>query len=147
MKPQSEKQIAINANYYLIEKLIKKFDLDEINSHFFILSAAKWCYRQYGFGTVNLDSYMEYLSNKMKIRLYNVDVKLWYKLRYEVFSRDNFTCQYCFSVGGKLECDHVIPISKGGTNNMDNLITSCRKCNRQKKDKSVAEFLQWKDNK
>lgn len=49
------------------------------------------------------------------------------KIRFEVFKRDNFTCQYC----GKnppnivLEIDHINPISKNGDDNINNLITSC----------------------
>lgn len=73
-------------------------------------------------------------------RLYNKDVKLWYKIRHQIFERDNYTCQYCGKRGGKLEVDHVCPISKGGTNEFSNLVTACRRCNRQKKDKTVAEF-------
>ena len=56
------------------------------------------------------------------------------KVRFEVFKRDFFTCQYC---GRKapdivLECDHIIPVADGGENDMMNLITSCRDCNRGK---------------
>jgi len=56
------------------------------------------------------------------------------KLRFNVLKRDNFTCQYC---GRKppeviLEVDHIIPISDGGETSLDNLITSCRECNRGK---------------
>lgn len=56
------------------------------------------------------------------------------KLRFEVFKRDNFICQYC---GNKppnvmLEIDHIKPVSKGGSNNINNLITSCFNCNRGK---------------
>lgn len=54
--------------------------------------------------------------------------------RFEVFKRDNFTCQYCNSKPPEvtLEIDHIIPISKNGNNNMDNLITACFDCNRGK---------------
>jgi len=56
------------------------------------------------------------------------------KTRIEVFKRDNFTCQYC---GRKvpevtLNCDHIEPVSKGGTNDLLNLITSCEQCNNGK---------------
>jgi len=56
------------------------------------------------------------------------------KKRYLVFERDKFTCQYC---GRRpptviLEVDHIIPKSKGGTDDISNLITSCRDCNRGK---------------
>lgn len=56
------------------------------------------------------------------------------KIRFEVFKRDGFTCQYC----GKnppevtLEVDHIQPVSKNGTDELDNLITACFDCNRGK---------------
>lgn len=62
----------------------------------------------------------------------------------EVFKRDNYTCKYCGRKGGILEVDHIIPFSKGGSNDLINLATSCRRCNRQKKDKDINEFLKWK---
>lgn len=80
-----------------------------------------------------------------KPRLYQYNVKLWYRIIKEVFKRDNYTCQYCGQIGGKLEADHIIPFSKGGSDEMSNLITSCRKCNRQKKDKAVDEFIKWRE--
>lgn len=53
------------------------------------------------------------------------------KLRFEVFRRDNYTCQYCgrSNKNVELQVDHIIPVSKGGTNDITNLITSCRECN------------------
>jgi hypothetical protein len=56
------------------------------------------------------------------------------KLRFEVFKRDSFTCRYC---GRKtpqivLEVDHVIPVAKGGGDEIENLVTSCYECNRGK---------------
>jgi len=56
------------------------------------------------------------------------------KLRFDVFKRDTFTCQYCGSAPPKvvLEVDHISPVSKGGDNDIDNLITSCFDCNRGK---------------
>ena len=60
-------------------------------------------------------------------------------LRFDILKRDNFTCQYC---GGKppevtLEIDHIIPRSEGGETKLDNLITSCRKCNSGKRNKKL----------
>lgn len=56
------------------------------------------------------------------------------RVRFEIFKRDLFTCQYCGAVPPKvvLECDHIKPRSKGGSNDSDNLITSCFDCNRGK---------------
>lgn len=53
-------------------------------------------------------------------------------VRFQVLKRDLFTCQYCGRSGVELEVDHIKPVSKGGTNDMDNLITSCKDCNRGK---------------
>lgn len=56
------------------------------------------------------------------------------KLRFEVFKRDIFKCQYCGSVPPNvvLEIDHLTPVIEGGKNNIDNLITACFDCNRGK---------------
>jgi len=53
------------------------------------------------------------------------------KTRFEVFKRDNFTCQYCGKSAPEvvLEIDHIKPVKEGGTNDIMNLITSCRECN------------------
>jgi len=51
----------------------------------------------------------------------------WDKIRKQVLARDNFRCRTC---GIRLEVHHVVPLSKGGTNDPDNLITLCSKCHR-----------------
>lgn len=53
------------------------------------------------------------------------------KIRFEVFKRDRFTCQYCGRTAPDviLQVDHIKPVAKGGTNDIINLITSCRDCN------------------
>ncbi len=65
----------------------------------------------------------------------------WKEVRDFVFARDDYTCIYCSERGGILECDHIVPISRGGTNEPSNLGTACRKCNRSKRAKSVEEFM------
>jgi len=62
-------------------------------------------------------------------------------LRFEVFKRDKFTCQYC---GRRppdvmLEADHVVPASDGGTTTIDNLTTACVDCNRGKGAKGLGD--------
>jgi hypothetical protein len=61
-------------------------------------------------------------------------------LRFEIFQRDNFTCQYCGATkddGAKLELDHKIPYSAGGKDEYANLITSCKTCNLGKSNKII----------
>jgi 5-methylcytosine-specific restriction endonuclease McrA len=51
-------------------------------------------------------------------------------------------CGYCLSpqrlVMARLEIDHIIPLSKGGTNDEVNLWLSCPLCNRSKADRVSA---------
>lgn len=63
------------------------------------------------------------------------------KTRFEVFKRDSFACQYCGekSPDVLLVIDHIEPVSKGGTNDSLNLITSCRDCNAGKSDRRLAD--------
>lgn len=53
------------------------------------------------------------------------------RLRFEVFKRDDFTCQYCGSHPPKvvLHIDHITPVAAGGGNEIENLITACSVCN------------------
>ena len=64
------------------------------------------------------------------------------KLRFEVFKRDLFTCQYCGKKAPDviLEIDHIKPISKGGSNAIENLATACKECNRGKGAKKLSDL-------
>ena len=64
------------------------------------------------------------------------------KLRFKIYNRDNFTCQYCGRSPRKdpevvLHADHITPVSKGGGNHENNMITACRECNLGKADTPV----------
>ncbi len=63
------------------------------------------------------------------------------KVRFEVFKRDNFTCQYCGAVAPDvvLHIDHIEPVAKGGDNEILNLITSCVACNSGKSDRRLDD--------
>ena len=63
------------------------------------------------------------------------------KLRFEVFKRDKFTCQYCGEKAPNvvLEVDHITPVSKKGTDELFNLITSCFDCNRGKSNIELSD--------
>jgi len=58
-------------------------------------------------------------------------------VRLQVFKRDKFTCRYCGNKAPNVAIviDHIIPVSKDGENNLDNLITACEYCNSGKGDK------------
>ena len=55
-----------------------------------------------------------------------------------LFARDRYRCQYCGRAGSELKPretltrDHLIPISRGGTNDWANVVTACSPCNTRK---------------
>ena len=68
-----------------------------------------------------------------------------WQLRSYVFHRDGRKCRYCGSVKAKrYELDHIVPKSTGGTDRVSNLVVSCRECNDDKANRTVAEFLTGK---
>lgn len=68
------------------------------------------------------------------------------KIRFEVFKRDKFTCQYCGRIAPEvtLEIDHINPIANDGDNSIMNLITACRDCNRGKGKRLLTESEELK---
>lgn len=57
------------------------------------------------------------------------------KIRFEILKRDNFHCVLCGQDAKetKLVIDHILPVTKGGTNDTANLRTTCMACNHGKK--------------
>ncbi len=63
------------------------------------------------------------------------------KIRFEIFKRDSFTCQYCgkSAPDAVLNIEHINPVAKGGNNDLLNLITACVDCNQGKKDRLLSD--------
>lgn len=61
----------------------------------------------------------------------------------ELVSRFNGWCPYCGEYTEKLTVDHVVPISAGGTNTIENLIPCCSSCNSKKGAKLLDQFVQY----
>lgn len=57
--------------------------------------------------------------------------------RFNVFLRDGWSCQYCGDEfhTKDLTFDHVVPRSRGGKTNWENIVAACRSCNADKGDK------------
>lgn len=58
--------------------------------------------------------------------------------RKAVFARDDWVCQYCGSETA-LTLDHVIPRSRGGPTEWENVVAACPPCNRRKNDRLPKE--------
>jgi 5-methylcytosine-specific restriction endonuclease McrA len=61
--------------------------------------------------------------------------------RRKLFVRDRFTCAYCAQHFREqdLTCEHILPISRGGSWDWMNLVAACRACNSEKADRLPEE--------
>ena len=70
-----------------------------------------------------------------------VPIRMQTVTRKNIFMRDGYKCLYCGkgSSGEGLELDHVMPKSRGGKSSWENLVSSCRRCNARKNDRTPEE--------
>lgn len=70
----------------------------------------------------------------------------WVDLRQAIFRRDNYTCVYCGHRGNTqtLQIDHVVPVTRGGSDDPSNLATACWLCNLQKGTRTGWEYRLWR---
>jgi len=61
--------------------------------------------------------------------------------RFNLFLRDEFTCQYCnrIFVGSELTFDHVTPRCRGGGTHWENIVAACLPCNLKKGNKTLEK--------
>ena len=66
-------------------------------------------------------------------------------VRKYVFERNNYQCQSCGKTfqETQLSIDHIIPLAKGGSNDISNLHTLCLKCNQSKKHHFDSRFNRY----
>jgi 5-methylcytosine-specific restriction endonuclease McrA len=61
--------------------------------------------------------------------------------RANIYARDRHTCQYCNGAfpTSELTFDHVVPVSRGGRKDWENIVTCCVACNRKKGGRTPEE--------
>jgi len=80
----------------------------------------------------------------------------WRKVR-QVFCKTSGHCFYCgiklppdtdyiengivYSSTRNWDIDHLVPLSRGGSNHNDNLVPSCKPCNREKGTQTYTEYV------
>jgi 5-methylcytosine-specific restriction endonuclease McrA len=52
----------------------------------------------------------------------------------------NYLCAYCGQMK-PLTIDHIVPLSKGGRHDIDNIVPACGSCNSSKGNSNILEFL------
>ena len=85
-----------------------------------------------------------------KIR-HSIEMRLW---REAVFARDNWTCQKCNKIGGKLQAHHIFNFAEHSDIRfaIDNGITLCKKCHIEfhkkygKKNNTIGQLVEFRRN-
>lgn len=91
----------------------------------YILDIPKWVLEKYG--------QRDWL--KQQTVFFKSDIKGYLR------KREDGKCGYCGrDLGDRWEADHIIPKSRGGTDDPENLVAACLKCNREKGTRTADEF-------
>jgi hypothetical protein len=78
-------------------------------------------------------------ERKRKQRSLKLPDSRWWTVIGQVLHRDGHRCTYCESTQ-QLTADHVVPLTRGGTNDLSNLTACCIPCNTQKGNKLLSEW-------
>ena len=89
---------------------------------------------------INKPQDMNYTKNRMNTKKRNGSTYRWRKLRQEILKRDDFRCLYCGSAATHI--DHVTPLDKGGSDEPNNLASSCATCNLRKATQDAKQFIE-----
>ncbi len=63
-----------------------------------------------------------------------------YDVREYLLEKWKHRCAYCHINNIPLEIEHIVPISRGGSDRVSNLVLACRKCNLAKGNQTASEF-------
>ena len=85
------------------------------------------------------------LGHYVKMKGFKIRPEKLGKLNNGLFKRDSYTCQYCgrhrseLKYDERLTRDHIIPRSRGGKDDWENVVTACSTCNQKKDDRTPKE--------
>lgn len=122
---ETQKYYIFEGNIYLIEKIESLEHIELIIKQHVIKENKKWN---------NIKKEIDFFEKYEKINKYSRREPIPEEVRHEVWRRDQGKCIKCGS-SEKLEFDHIIPFSKGGSDSARNIQLLCERCNREKTDK------------
>ncbi|WP_330203089.1 HNH endonuclease [Cyanobacterium sp. Dongsha4] len=81
------------------------------------------------------------MRNNIKTERINIPLSV----KKYIYERDKFQCQSCGKKENEtqLNIDHIIPLAKGGSNDLSNLQTLCYQCNQRKKANFDPRFRRY----
>lgn len=86
----------------------------------------------------NKDKMAEYYHRRRSLAIKNGNNTLTSKQIKELMNNHPY-CEYC-SVKENLAVEHIVPLSRGGTNSIDNVTVACKLCNSSKSTKLLSEW-------
>lgn len=82
------------------------------------------------------------IETSQKVILRKSQRQIDMQVSWNVFRRDDYTCRYCGRDDVPLTVDHIVLWEDGGETLEDNLISSCRRCNKTRGNMPYLEWLQ-----
>lgn len=58
-----------------------------------------------------------------------------------ILEQSQYICHYCN--GPANTADHIVPVSQGGTNEINNLLPACHNCNSTRQDRTLVRLKYW----
>lgn len=81
-----------------------------------------------------------HLENRRRVRKVGNGGSHTLAERQEKFAQLGNACVYCGSAG-RLTVDHDVPLARGGTDDISNVLPSCRSCNSRKSTRTAQEYF------
>lgn len=139
-KRYSEKELLDNIGK-VWDYLNKQPTINDIQNYPSIVSSFATYFNRFGSWKKALETFCLYRNGEITIEenndLKKTKRKISSKTKLEILQKYNFKCVSCGNSPAnnenvKLEIDHIVPISKAGSNDLDNLQVLCKQCNIKK---------------
>ncbi len=84
------------------------------------------------------------LENKRRALSSKAEGNFTFEMIDEILKEQNYQCIYCFCDLRKVKnhIDHILPLSRGGSNLRNNIQILCASCNIKKQARTHSEYLQ-----